>query len=93
MVDSLTYTDFFPDIHFDDDFADYFIRKIKDGRKKIIIKKQVKKIICDPTCGKPLKHNRKGTKEVYISPHRLYYHFSEKEEKIYFLEISHKNQQ
>ncbi len=33
MVDSLTYTDFFPDIQFEDDFADYFIKKIKDGKK------------------------------------------------------------
>lgn len=91
--DELTYTDFFPDIDFHDEFRDYFFRKARDGKRKNIIKKQVKKIICEPTCGKPLKHGRKGQLEVYMSPHRLYYHYSLLEEKIYFLEISHKDDQ
>lgn len=93
MVDPLTYTDFFPNIHFGRDFEVYLTRKLKDAKRKLMIKKQVKRIICDPSCGKPLKYGRVGTQEVYITPHRLYYHFSEKEETIYFLEISHKDEQ
>jgi len=93
MVESLKFTDFFPEVLFDDNFQKFFVRKVRDAQRKLKIKKQVKKIICDPHCGKPLRYGRKNTLEVYIPPYRLYYNFSEKEERIYFLEISHKDKQ
>ncbi len=94
MVDSsLTFTDFFPEIVFDEDFAEYFIRKLKDKERKTIIKNQIKKIICSPERQKHMQYDRKGQIEVYIPPQRLYYSYSKEEEIIYFIEISHKKKQ
>ena len=49
-------------IKFDDNF-----KKI-DNSYKNKVKKQINKIIQNPEIGKPMKANRKGTREVYVSP-------------------------
>lgn len=87
-------------IKFDDDFKRTF-KKI-DNSYKIKVKKQMAKIIKNPEIGKPMRANRKGTREVYVSPFRLSYAFflSDDEEdqgkeiyKLVFLDLYHKDNQ
>lgn len=69
------------------------ISKIKDNSLKEQIKKQVRKIIENPEIGKPMKYNRKGTRELYISPFRLSYTYLKNENKVIFLDFYHKDEQ
>ena len=57
------------------------------------VKKQIAKIIAFPEIGKPMMYSRKGTREVYISPFRLSYAYIEKEDKVVFLDLYHKDEQ
>ena len=45
-----------------------FIEKIKDSTTKERVKKQIAKVIHTPEIGKPMMYDRKGTREVYVSP-------------------------
>ena len=67
--------------------------KIRDPIFKDKVKKQVKKIIEEPETGKPMMHERKGTREVYVSPYRLSYTYIPEENKLIFLTIYHKDEQ
>mgnify|MGYP001613430269 CR=1 FL=1 len=67
--------------------------KIKDNVLKEKIKKQIEKIIVNPEIGKPMMYNRKGTREVYVSPYRLSYMYSKEEDKIILLDLYHKDEQ
>ena len=67
--------------------------KIKDNSFRDQVEKQIVKIIKDPNVGKSMKHNRKGTRELYVSPFRLSYSYSEIEDKIRFLDLYHKDEQ
>ena len=87
-------------IKYDCDFEKTF-RKI-DNSYKIKVRKQIAKIIQNPKIGKPMKSNRKGTREVYVSPFRLSYAYflSDDEEdqgkeiyKLVFLDLYHKDNQ
>jgi len=69
------------------------IKKIKDDSLKSRVKKQIEKIINSPQIGKPMRFSRKGTREVYVAPFRLSYYYIEKEKKIIFLDLYHKDQQ
>lgn len=69
------------------------IGRIKDTMLMKKVKNQIKKIIEDPETGKPMRYERKGTREVYIKPFRLSYVYFKEEEKIVFLEIYHKDEQ
>jgi len=60
----------------------------KDRLKKLFIK-----IISNPEVGKPMKHSRKGTREVYLKPFRLSYSYIKQEDKIVFLDLYHKKKQ
>lgn len=77
---------------FHKNFQDIFY-KIKDESFKMKVKKQIKKIIENPEAGKPMRHNRKGTREVYISPFRLSYAYIKEEDKIIFLDLYHRKEQ
>jgi len=79
------------EIRYDDDFEKVF--KKLDNSFKIKVKKQIVKIIENPEIGKPLKYSRKNTKEVYISPMRLYYCYHKGEDIITILELGHKRDQ
>jgi len=68
-------------------------RKIKDRNTKEKLIKQFCKIRENPEIGKPMMHNRKGTREVYISPFRLSYLYIKNENKIIFLDLYHKDKQ
>jgi mRNA-degrading endonuclease RelE of RelBE toxin-antitoxin system len=77
---------------FHKNFRDIFY-KIKDESFKKKVKKQIKKIIESPEVGKPMKHDRKGTREVYVSPFRLSYSYIKEENRIIFLDLYHKDEQ
>ena len=56
--------------------------------------KSIKQIFQNPDVGKHLSSNRKGQQEVYVADSfRLYYSFCKKENRIEFLEFSHKKHQ
>ena len=67
--------------------------KIKDKVLKERIFKQISKIRENPEVGKPMKHARKGTREVYIPPFRLSYAYLPEEQKIILLDFYHKDEQ
>ena len=67
--------------------------KIKDNVLREKIKKQIEKIVVNPEIGKPMMYNRKGTREVYVSPYRLSYMYSKEEDKIILLDLYHKDEQ
>ena len=69
------------------------IKKIKDNSTKEKIKKQVEKIIENPYIGKPMRYNRKDTRELYFSSFRIAYSLKKKENKLMFVEIYHKDKQ
>jgi mRNA-degrading endonuclease RelE of RelBE toxin-antitoxin system len=69
------------------------ISKIKDHVVKEKIKKQIKRIVENPEIGKPMRYTRKGTRELYIGSYRLAYAYFEKEKRLIFLGIYHKDEQ
>ena len=69
------------------------LKHIRDKSLKIKIFKQIKKIIENPELGKPMMHQRKGTRELYIKPFRISYAYIKEENKIIFLELYHKDEQ
>ena len=69
------------------------ISKIKHQEVKAQIKKQIEKIINAPEIGKPMRYNRKGTRQLYVAPYRLAYAYFPSENKIVFLDIYHKDEQ
>jgi len=68
------------------------ISKIKDNAFKEKIKKQVEKIIENPDTSKPMRYERKDTREVYVMHYRIAYSYISAEDKIIFLEIYHKDE-
>lgn len=75
---------------FDPDFKKDF-KKIKDNSIKEKVIKQISKIKDNPEIGKPMRHGRKGTRELYISPFRLSYKIERG--VVYILALYHKNLQ
>ena len=79
-------------IIFDDDFKKFFFR-IKDNLLKGKIIKQLQKIKENPEVGKPMMHNRKGTRELYIKPFRLSYKYHIEKNIVEILDLYHKKEQ
>ncbi len=69
------------------------ISKIKNDDLRERIKRSIKKIIENPESGKPMRHARKGTREIYLSSFRLSYVYFTKENKVIFLDFYHKDEQ
>lgn len=69
------------------------VKKIKDGKVKQQVKRQIQKIIEDPESGKPMKYGRKDTRELYISPYRLSYLYEKNIDTIVLLSLYHKDKQ
>lgn len=67
--------------------------KVKDLILKEKIIKQIGKIKENPEVGKPMMHERKGTRELYIKPFRLSYAYEKNQDKIIILEFYHKDKQ
>ena len=76
----------------DPNFVRAFSKIKHKGFQEQIIK-VIEKIKKDPEVGKPMRFNRKGTREVYISPHRLSYAYLKEEDRIIFLDLYHKDEQ
>ncbi|MEK6844105.1 MAG: type II toxin-antitoxin system RelE/ParE family toxin [Nanoarchaeota archaeon] len=79
-------------IDFDESFK-RTISKIKDSSIKERVEKLLIKILNDPKIGKPMKHNRKGTREVYLPPFRLSYAYNINSKTIIILDLYHKDEQ
>jgi len=75
--------------------APSFIQQIKKIDDSLIkrVQKLIIKIINDPKIGKPMRFDRKGTREVYVPPFRLSYSYDKKKDILYLLEVYHKNEQ
>jgi len=79
-------------LDYDPKFVKSFSKiKHKGFQEKII--RIVKKIKQDPKTGRPMRFDRRGTREVYASPYRLSYSYSKDENKIVFLDLYHKDEQ
>lgn len=78
-------------IKYDENFKK-IIQKL-DGSVKVKVKKQILKIIDNPSIGKPMRNVRKGTREVRVKPYRLSYYFNSDENVIIFLDFYHKDNQ
>ena len=78
------------EVIFDPNFKKDF-KKIKDRSVKEKIIKQVSKIKENPGIGKPMRFDRKGTRELYISPWRLSYKLDGN--IVYILALYHKDLQ
>ena len=73
-----------------------FVKSLKKLDKSVLsqLLKKIKQIFINPNVGKHLSSNRKGQQEVYVADSfRLYYSFCKKENRIEFLEFSHKKHQ
>ncbi|OVE74904.1 hypothetical protein BVX95_00865 [archaeon D22] len=79
-------------VSYDDIFKKKF-SKVKDNSSKEKIKKQIRKIINSPEMGKPMRYDRKGTRELYIAPYRLSYLYIEDRDEVVFLDLYHKDLQ
>ena len=64
-----------------------------DKEYRLRAEKLIKKIIENPETGKPMIYTRKGTREVYMQPFRISYAYNKDEEKLYLLDIYHKDEQ
>ncbi len=78
------------DVIFDSIFKKDF-KKIKNKALKEKVIKQVFKIKNNPEIGKPMRYDRKGTRELYIPPFRLSYKIEE--DTVYILALYHKDEQ
>ena len=78
--------------NFHPDFQKTF-SKIRDNALKERIIKLFEKIRENPEIGKPMRHDRKGTMEVYVPPFRLSYAYIKEEDKIIFPDLYHKDEQ
>lgn len=66
-------------------------QKIKDHSIKERIIKHVEKIKDNPSIGKHMMYDRKGTRELYIPPFRLSY--AVEGDVVYILALYHKDEQ
>ncbi len=80
------------EIRFDKKFTIIF-SKIKDNFFKEKVMKQIQKISENPEVGKPMMHDRKGTRELYIKPFRLSYAYIKDKNIVYILDLYHKDEQ
>jgi mRNA-degrading endonuclease RelE of RelBE toxin-antitoxin system len=78
------------DVIFESTFKKDF-SKIKDAATKQKVIKQIAKIKDQPDIGKPMRYDRKGTRELYIPPYRLSYEV--RGEIVYILALYHKDEQ
>ena len=75
-------------ITFSEGFEKSF-KKLKNKTLKEKIIKQINKIIDTPSAGKPLKHDLKGERTLYVKPYRLIY--AVKKNEIFLLRFLHRD--
>jgi len=79
-------------VEFTSEFQKLF-SKIKDSSLKERVSKQIMKLEANPEAGKPMRYDRRGTREMYIPPFRLTYAYVKDENKIILLDLYHKDEQ
>jgi len=79
-------------LDFDENFK-RAISKIKDSSIKLRIEKLLFKIKDNPEIGKPMRHNRKGTREIYLHPFRISYAYDKLKDIAIILDFYHKDEQ
>ena len=57
------------------------------------VHKLVQKIIANPAIGKPMRYDRRGTREVYFKPFRISYKYDQHTDFLTFLDLYHKRVQ
>jgi len=72
-----------------------FLTQLKKIDKSLFdrIEKLILKIIKNPEIGKPMRFDRKGTREVYVAPFRLSYAYDRNKDILFFLDVYHKDKQ
>ncbi len=75
--------------------AQHFIKEIQKIDKSYLerVEKLIVKIIQNLEIGKPMKFDRRGTREVYVNPFRLSYMYDKNRDILYLLDIYHKDEQ
>lgn len=79
-------------IEYSNEFKKSF-KKIKDSSTKKRIIKLIDKISLHPEIGKPMRYERRGTREVYLDSFRISDSIIENELIILFINIYHKDNQ
>lgn len=72
-----------------------FIQQLRKLDKSYLdrVEKLIIKILNFPEIGKPMKHDRRGTREVYAPPFRLSYLYDSNRDILIFLDFYHKDEQ
>ncbi len=69
------------------------IKSKLDQSYLIRLEKLIKKIISNTEIGKPMRYNRKDTREVYVGSFRLSYSFDKNINTLFLLDFYHKDEQ
>lgn len=80
------------EVFFDDRFS-AAIARINDPLTKTRIQKQIEKLRQNPKAGKPMRYQRKGTRELYVDPFRLSYAYLPSQDRVVLLDLYHKIKQ
>lgn len=74
---------------------EHFLRQLTKLDKSLLdrVEKIVVKIIAEPEIGKPMRFDKKGTRELYIGSFRISYIYNKNKDIIIFLDIYHKDEQ
>ncbi len=72
-----------------------FLRRLKKLDKSVLyrVEKLIIKILNEPEIGKPMRYDRKETRELYIPPFRLIYIYDKARDILIFLDVYHKDEQ
>lgn len=76
-------------------FKPSFTRAVKrsDATMRGRVLQQILKIIEEPAIGKPMRHERKSTRERSIGSYRLSYAWIEERDEVVLLDLYHKDEQ
>jgi mRNA-degrading endonuclease RelE of RelBE toxin-antitoxin system len=69
------------------------IKSKLDRSYLIRLGKLIEKIIANPEIGKPMKYERKNTREIYLPPFRVSYAYDKFTDTLIFLDVYHKKKQ
>ncbi len=64
-----------------------------DNTVRLQVNKLIDKLLVNPELGKPMRYDRKGTREVYVGHFRLSYAYDKTSDTLFLLDIYHKDEQ
>jgi mRNA-degrading endonuclease RelE of RelBE toxin-antitoxin system len=75
--------------------TDRFERALSKADKNLFeqASKHIEKLKDNPEIGKPMRYDRKGTREVYIGHFRLSYAYHKASDTLWLLDLYHKDEQ